>query len=252
VSWCDRLASTPSVGFKFDSHFAPSAEILEVLKPVLDPLVERDRPKFTINRLDPFSLDLSTDDGFHYGIDHCRAWIDFQHRIRVKPVSGGPPVAELLSSAAPFSELLPQVSNRLLDAARLLLEIHPRKLIRVGIVTSTNVAEDDLPPGISRLLTYMGRPWKGLLEQYSFQITATLEKNENWVDQCSHVLVKPEDPEQLPTIRFDWGRTFLKERSATPESLKKELDQVVKDSMKYFEELGEGNRFDEELIRGTK
>jgi len=40
MSWCDKLASTPSVGLKFDYHFGPSSDILDVLTPILDPLVD--------------------------------------------------------------------------------------------------------------------------------------------------------------------------------------------------------------------
>lgn len=249
MSWCDKLASTPSIGLKFDTHFAPSAEILEVLKPILDPLVKGDRPKFTINRLEPFDLEFTTEDGFHYGVDASRLWIDFQHRLRVKPTSGGPPVAELLSRAAPYTDLLPRVSDRLLEASKHLLKITSRNLVRVGIVTTTHVAEEDLPPGIARFIKYVARPWKGVVEQYSFNIMAELDKGEGWTDRCTHVVVKPEDPEQLPMLRFDWYRTFDVERNATEELIKHEIDRATQESMKYFEDLGEGNRFDEEIIR---
>ncbi len=249
MSWCDKLASTPSVGLKFDNHFAPSAEILEVLKPILAPLVKRERATFVINRLDPFALELTTEDGFHYGVEPTRVWIDFQHRMRVKPTSGGPPVAELLSRAAPFSDLLPEVSSRLLDAMKQILEIAPRKLVRVGIVTTSQTAQEDLPPGIARFIDYIARPWQGFVEQYSFQITADLGKNDSWFDRCNHVVIRPEDPEQLLTLQFDWHRTFVSERTATIDLIKDEIDRAALDSMKYFEDLGEGNRFDEELIR---
>ena len=253
MSWCDKLASTPSIGVKLDNHFAPSAEILEVLKPILDPLVERERPRFLINRLDPFAVELTTEDGFHYGIEPSRLWIDFQYRLRVKPVSGGPPVAELLSRAAPFSELLPEVSSRLLEATKKVLEIapRPRKLKRVGIVSMTQVSEADLPPGIGRFIDYVARPWHGLVGQYSLQITADLRKTDDWFDRCNHVVVKPDDPEQLLMLQFDWHRTFVKERDATLDLIKEEISRAEPDSMKYFEELGEGNRFDEELIRSA-
>jgi len=236
---------------KFDNHFAPSAEILEVLKPILDPLVKRERPTFLINRLDPFALELTTEEGFHYGVEPSRVWIDFQHRMRVKPTSGGPPVAELLSRAAPFSDLLPEVSSRLLDAAKQILKIAPRKLVRVGVVTTTQVAEEDLPPGIARFIDYIARPWHGFVDQYSFQITADLGKSDNWFDRCNHVVIRPEDPEQLLTLQFDWNRTFISERTATSELVKDEMDRAAQESMKYFEDLGEGNRFDEELIRSN-
>lgn len=249
MSWCDKLASTPSVGVKLDYHFAPSSEILEVLKPILDPLVEGEKAKFTINRQETFAIEFTTDDGFHYGVEPSRVWINFQHRLKVKPTSGGPPVAELISRPAPFSELLPDVSNRLIATTEALLEITPRKLMRVGVVTSTFVAENDLPPGMTRFIKYVARPWHGLIEQYSFQITADLNKTANWLDRCSHILVKPDDPDQLLTLRLDWHRTFVSGQNATRDLLKKEMDRAAQDSMEYFEELAEGNRFDEELIR---
>ncbi len=171
MTWCDKLAATPSVGFKFDYHYASSTAILDALAPVLDKLVDAEkvkfalteRPKFTINRQDPFAIELTTDDGFHYGVDPSRVWVEFQHRMRIKPVSGGPPVAELISRPAPFSELLPQVSDQLMDAARLIPGIDKRTLTRVGVVASAFVDEQDLPPGMARFIQYLGRPWKGPL-----------------------------------------------------------------------------------------
>ena len=138
-----------------------------------------------------------------------------------------------------------------LDAAKQILKIAPRKLVRVGVVTTTQVAEEDLPPGIARFIDYIARPWHGFVDQYSFQITADLGKSDNWFDRCNHVVIRPEDPEQLLTLQFDWNRTFISERTATSELVKDEMDRAAQESMKYFEDLGEGNRFDEELIRSN-
>jgi hypothetical protein len=251
MSWCDKLASTPAVGFKLDYHFAPSTDILDVLTPILDRLVEGDKVKFTLNRQDPFAIELTTEDGFHYGVDPSRVWIDFQHRLKVKPTSGGPPVAELLSRPTPFSDLLPDVSQRLIDASELIVKVPPRKLMRVGVIASTLVAEDDLPPGMKRFIEYIGRPWHGLVEQYTFQITADLEKTADWFDRCTHIVTRTEDPEQLLTLRFDWHRTFVTGRVATRESMQEEISRAEEKSMAYFEDLAEGSRFDEELIRSA-
>lgn len=251
MTWCDKLASTPSVGVKFDHHFAPSTDLLDVLAPILDGLVEGEKIKFAINRQDPFAIEFTTDDGFHYGIDPSRIWIDYQHRLRVKAISGGPPVAELISRPAPYSELLYEVSKRLIQACELVLKVGTRKLMRVGVVASISVDDDDLPPGMKRFIEYIGRPWGGLVEQYTFQITADIGKTDHWVDRCNHVVVKAEDPEQLLTLRFDWHRTFLTGRTATRESMQDALDKAAAESLVYFEDLAEGSRFDEELIRGA-
>jgi hypothetical protein len=54
---------------------------------------------------------------------------------------------EMLSKAMPFTALLPQVSSRLLEATLLLPDIQKRRVRRVGIITTTPIAERDIPPG---------------------------------------------------------------------------------------------------------
>lgn len=251
MSWCDKLSSTPSVGVKFDYHFAPSAEIMEVLAPILNKLVAGDKAKFEIGRQDPFLVEFTTEDGLRYGVDPSRLWIEFLHRLKVKPISGGLPVAELVSSSAPFSELLPDLSKRLTEAVEHILTIRPRKLVRVGIIASTLVAESELPPGLSRFIEYIARPWHGLVGQYGFNITADIGKTEKWIDRCTHIVAKPEDSEELLTLKFDWQRTFVATREATPELVREAFAHAIDASSSYFEDLAEGDRFDEELIRSA-
>jgi len=256
-TWCDKLAATPAIGFKFDYHYASSAALLDALAPVLDKLVDAEKAKFalaekakfTLNRQDSFAVEFTTEDGFHYGVDASRVWVEFQHRMKVKPTSGGPPVAELLSRPAPFTELLPQVSERLLNATEAILAVHKRMLVRVGVVASTFVTEKELPPGIARFIQYLGRPWRNPLAQYSVQLTADLDKNRDWLDRASHTLIKSGDEEDPLTLRFDWSRTFSTDRPADGSILKSVVSEVTQASMQYFEELAEGNRFDEEIIR---
>ncbi len=104
---------------------------------------------------------------------------------------------------------------------------------------------------MKRFVHYIGRPWCGLVEQYTFHITADLGKTDAWFDRCAHVVSKPEDPDQLLTLRFDWHRTFITGREATHESMQEALKRAEVDSMAYFEDLAEGSRFDEELIRNA-
>lgn len=248
MSWCDKLSSTPSVGFKLDHHFASSDAILHALTPILDNWVEGDKQKFSIVRQDSFSVTFSTNDGFQYGVEPSRVHISFTHKMKVKPISGGPPVMEMLSSPTPFTELLPKVSKHLLNATLLVPSTKNRTLKRVGIISTTEVNNEEVPPGIARFIKYIGRPWPGLLDQFDIRLTASIEENSNWSDRCIHTLLRPEDPEQLTRLQFDWQRTFTKGRAITADSLKEILARAEKDSISYFEELAEGNLFDEELI----
>jgi hypothetical protein len=252
MSWCDKLASTPSVGLKLNYHFASSGELLGALSPVFDGLVQGDTIKFTINRQDPFAIEFTTENGFHYGIEPSRVWVDFQHRMKIRPTSGGPPIAEMLSRPTPYSELLPDVSRRLVETMEGVLKIGPRTFSRLGIVATTTIASDELPPGMLRFIEYINRPWGRSVEHYTFQINAELSHTPSWTDRCNHILIKaPEEPDQLVRLQLDWNRTFTSELAAKKESIEKVFEDISKESLQYFEDLAEGNRFDEELIRST-
>jgi hypothetical protein len=252
VSWCDKLASTPGVGFRLDPHFAPSEIILNALAPTLDQWFEDDKRLFNIERQnDPFTAGFNTNDGFQYGIEPSKIFVVFNHSMRFKQVSGGPPVLEMLSRASPYTELLPKVSKRLTEVTLLLPAIKTRKVTRVGIISTTIVADDEAPPGIARFIKYIGRPWQGVANTYNIRITAEIDRSPHSSDRCTHSLSRPEDPEELLSLKFDWQRTFDPGRPITLDSLQEILVGAEKASNKYFEDLAEGSRFDEDIIRIT-
>lgn len=248
MTWCNKLASTPSIGFRLDHHFTSGDSILTALSPLTDRWVDGEKPLFSVEKRDQLSVELMTLDGFRYGADSSRIHVAFNHRMKVKHVSGGPPVMEMLSQPLPYTDLVGDCTKRLIEATLLLPGIRSRKVNRVGVVTHTRVAENEAPPGIRRFLSYLRKPWGGNSDSFDIRITAELEKNSNWADRCIHLLQKPDDPEELPTVQFDWQRTYASGRTATEDSLRELLDEANKASLDYFEDLAEGNRFDEQLI----
>jgi hypothetical protein len=249
MNWCDKLASTPTVGVKFDDHFASSSRILDSLSPFLNRLVKEEKPTFSLTKHEAFEVSFNTDDGFEYAFDHSRVSVGFSHRMKVKPVSGRPPTVEMLSSALPFTELLPNVCEKLLYATSLVLDPQKRPLKRIGIVSTTVVAEDELPPGIKRLIYYLGRPWEHGIDSYNCQFVTTLNKNPKHTDRCIHNITKSEkDEEGLITVRFDCQRIFTDTRMMTLNSLEKEIESSKSFALGYLETLAIGDIFDEELI----
>lgn len=251
MSWCDKLASTPSVGFKLDHHFASGDNILHALAPILDKWVVDDRQQFKIDKHQSFDIGFTTNDGYEYGIDSSKTFVRFIHKMKAKPVSGGPPIMEMLSRPLPYSNLLQEVSERVIEATLLVPGPKNRKLTRVGIMTSTRVAREEVPPGIARFIKYIGRPWEGAVDQYNIQIVAEIEKTSGWSDRCIHHLIKPEDPEELLSVIFDWQRIFTSGKLITRDSLQQIVDDAKKSSNEYFESLAEGSRFDENIIGRT-
>jgi hypothetical protein len=245
VSWCDKLASIPSAGFRLDHHYLPADKILESWHSILDANSTDDLPKFTLTRADDFNIEINGEDGFKYGADASRIHVGFNHRVRVKNISGGGPVVEMLSSAKPFTKLLPDVIRRLIDATLLVPGIKDRKLQKCGITSTTPVDEADLPPGIVNLIEHVGRPWKGLTGGFTMQLTANVDEQRFWTDRCIHTLVRPEVGDDLMTIVFDYQRIFTESRKCDRESLKEAMEEVEKGALKYFEALAEGTMFDD-------
>lgn len=239
------------MGFTLDWHFASSHAILQALSPVLDRLVTDNRQMFTVEKQEAFSVIFTTLDGFQYTIEPSKIAVNFQHRLKIKQRSGAPPAVELLSISSPYSSLLPQVSSKLVEATLLLQNISDRKVSRIGVVSTTIVSEDQVPPGIEKFIGYIGRPWKRNIQTFNIQIVSELDKTPKWSDRCVHLLVKPEDKDQLPTLQFDWQRTLASERTIERDYLLEFVESAKKDAMKYFEELAEGSQFDEDIIRGV-
>jgi hypothetical protein len=238
----------PTVGFALTPHFAV-LDVVGAFAPILDPLVDEFRnPTFTMSDTQQGGLSFTTKDGFVYAADHTRISVMFQHRMRAMPVSGGHPRMEMLSKPLPYTELLVEVSSRLIQAARLLPNLNDRKIFQVGIVTATRVAPEDVPPGITGFIEYLGRPWSDGISSFGVEVTSDFEKADNWSDRCVHKLIRPENTEELMSLNFDYQRKFMVGQPTSEAQMKTLLNKCSEDALEYFERLAEGDMFDELII----
>lgn len=240
VSWCDKLASRPTVGFTFEKHFRPSADLLSAMIPVLDKLAGAVTDKFTLSKQETFAIEFITESGFRYTADPARIAVEFQHRLKAKNISGAAPVAQLVSRQEPYTVLLSDVGERAIEAAELMVAPQ-RALKRVGVVSSTMVGEADLPPGIMRGIEYLNMPWGRGVPHYNFQIVASLQETDDWQDQCIHIISKPEADEGLVSLVFDYQRIFKTQKER--HSIRATLAGVQEAALDYFEELAQGDMF---------
>jgi hypothetical protein len=156
---------------------------------------------------------------------------------------------KLLSEPAPYSELLPVVTDKLVEAVICLSQNEARSLIRIGVMATTTVSREDVPPGIKRLIQYVGRPWSGDLDHMTFNIFSRLDDNENWTDRCSHNLTMPEDAEKVLSVILDFQRIYKSPAKVTLDRMKQSCRLVANDALEYFEKVAEGSMFDEDIIR---
>jgi len=244
LSWCDKLASTPSMGIQLTSDFLPAEQILASLNSILNEHVDEDRGTFDVETIEPFRLIFNTDSGFRYSFDQKSAAITFNHRIRAQAASAGPPIMELISKAAPYTELLNQVKERLARAVALLPNINSRHISRVGIVSVTQVDLEDAPPGIRSLFEVLGKPLGGTVDSFNCAITTVLNKDYNYIDRCIHTFVLPEPPKKMVTVQLDWQRLFNTSQSASAKSTRQVMDAAQGEALAYFEKVAEGGLSD--------
>jgi hypothetical protein len=243
VSWCDKLASRPTVGFSFNKHFRPSSELLSAIVPVLDQLAGPITDKFSISKQETFSVELATESGFKYNIDPSRVAVEFQHRMQVKNTSGGMPTVEMLSKQEPYTIMLAEVGKRALEAAELLMGAGSNRMLeRVGVVSTTIVDEADAPPGIKRGIEYLCKPWGKRVEHYAFQVVAFTDETDEWDDRCIHTISKPESDEGFLTLQFDYQRKLKNKKGIS--SARAALTAVQEAALSYFEALAQGDMFD--------
>ncbi|MGO7898906.1 hypothetical protein ACC719_15700 [Rhizobium ruizarguesonis] len=244
MTWCDKLASQPTIGFSLDPFYGGNETILTRLAPMLEQWGTVEKPEFSVEIPDIFRVEIQRENGFHYSFDAVKAAVQFQHRMKFRPVSGGLPVAELISIPQVFTSLLATATEELIDSTLLLPEAGRRHVRRVGIVSTTAIAEEDLPPGIQKFIAYMGRPWGGEVGPFNFSITANLKDDDLSQDRCIHSIVRQEDEESLLTIRFDWQRVLKKRPSITKRDLDRVCATAADDALRYFEDLAVGDAFD--------
>ncbi|MBY2916163.1 hypothetical protein [Rhizobium leguminosarum] len=257
TTWCDKLASTPTIGFLMDTHFAPAEAILGSMAPLLDTWQKAEqwnlpsKPEFQVTGLEAFKVDVQHDDGFTYSIDQNKVSVQFQHRMKYRHTSGGLPVAELISKAMVYSDLLHQASDKIMEVAMLLPKDRQRSIMRIGVVSTTFVSLDDVPPGIRKFIDYVSKPWAGDVQSYQFQITSTLEENELIRDRCLHTITRSDDNEQLLTIMLDYQRYLAKKVPLERNAMQRAVSGCRDAALAYFEELAVGDRFDEYLIEAN-
>lgn len=251
LSWCDKLASTPTIGFFFDAHYAPADMILNALTPFLDGWHIGRKANFSVVHQEAFRVDIQHEDGFLYHVEPTKLTVTFQHRLKLRATSGGLPVAELISRPHPFTKLLADASETLIEMAQLLPSpAKKRNVTQIGIVSQTVVNDNDLPPGIRKFMDHLGRPWGANLGAFGVNAVVDLVETKSHLDRCIHNIRRSEDDEEdLIILQFDYQRYATNPTPIIPDTLRREVASATKAALEYYEALAVGDMFDEQLKR---
>jgi hypothetical protein len=223
--------------------YVSGSTLLDRISPILRTWKHEEfRGGFEVQKVDPFGIQLISDEGYEYVVNADNMNVDFKHRLRAKPVSGGLPTLDLMSDAKPFTELLSECTRRLAALAAAMCPSGQRKIERIGLVSTTVVDEADAPPGVQRLISYLGAPWgKEPMAFYNCQLVGMIKSEKNGYDRCIHHVSRNADQE-LTTIRLDWQRQYDEGQPLDRLDRLLELSELA--ALEYFEEIAMGDRFD--------
>lgn len=244
MSWCDKLASTPTIGIGFEPFHVSSATVLDLIAPLLNKLGDEKEPGYTIEKLDALGILLTQDAGFQYGIDSRRMFIEFKHRMKVRPVSGSAPRLDMISKPEPFTKMIAHLQSRIVELYSLLDAKGVRALLRIGVVSTTIVDRKEIPPGIEKFISYLQAPWGAKSESLNFSLMGDLNDEAEWSDRCHHTVSDIENEKGMLSLKFDFQRTFKAPVATKSAKLDELLPIVTESALEYFESLAEGGRFD--------
>lgn len=244
VSWCDKLASTPAIGIFFEPHHASSASILDQIAPLLNQLGTAKEVGYQIEKSDPLAVLLIQDQGFQYGVEARRMFIDFKHRLKVKHVSGSHPVLDMLSTPSPYTQALTDMQQRIVRLYEMVDPKGLRSVSRIGMVSTTIVDRSDVPPGIEKFISFLESPWASGSESLNFTLMGKISDNDDSIDKCLHTVVELDNEPGMVNLRFDFQRTFKSVVPTKASKIEELLPRVAKSALSYFESLAIGDRFD--------
>ena len=217
--------------------------------PVTAKMVENETQAFNIDHIDPFSFAFTSFDGFHYAFNSSRIFVEYRHRLKYVPQSAGPPTAELVSKPLPYTKLLSQLTERLTAATQLVCGSGHRVLRRAGILSSTAVSQEDIPPGIRRYVDYMSKPWGKPSNGYNMSVLSEVSGNGKgtWHDRCEHSVAKSDSDDALINIKLDYIRSYDPEQNLNFPQLDGMLKNLRSSALAYFEDVAQGERFDDNI-----
>jgi len=247
MNWCDKLGSTPAIGYQLDWHTLPSDILLDALSSLVDGMVSGDEQRFTIDLKDALKLTFTSHDGFQFGLEPARIFVEFRHRAAYRIGAGGIPNLVLNSKPSPYTELLDEVQRYLQNTMEIVNRLKVRRLIGIGVVATTVVDEHDVPPGIRKLLTHVSNPWQGKLETLTFQAQTIVHEDEEFSHRCTHTVVKKLKNDDPMDVIFDYQRVYKKPPEVDASRLRTATEKVKSVALDYFEQLAQGDRFDDFL-----
>ena len=239
--WLDGLLSVPAIGILLKPNFKNIFLFQERLVAFID-LISKEYDELVINKLEEWGYSIKTPkSGFSFKLSPRNIIVEFSYVLEEKLQAGAFPAYDIPELSS-YSELLEKTKKYIQELVHGLKDIEGFEYRRVGIVAETDLDKESPPPGISAFLNHLGKPWKGPLTISETKLVAELNKGDNYIDRCHHLLSFNEEvPGMGYRLKLDWQRLFKEPVPLEPAKLQRAIDDCITKAKGYFETFGEGD-----------
>lgn len=222
--WFDLVPSTPTIGIRHEPWVAFGSGT----EAAIDVLLSR----WTTPTLE-FSPGLhkvtSKKDGLTATFQPNHVMFQFQYSWRIETDAPSRPKLVYEQPAEIFSVLLRSLTEH---AERALATLRSSLRVEfIGVVLQSTLDPDNLPPGASRLVGQLARPFQGRLSAYNANLTVEVGD----AARCHHRMERRQD--DLDEVRFnlDWQRLWSPPEAMSGAQIVSSLRKVQDNALGYFE-----------------
>jgi hypothetical protein len=166
--------------------------------------------------------------------------VAFSYRVSLD--ASGPKIASVAYSPEP-AQFATLAQRMLTTSAEVLAMLpKPRRLQRIGIVATGRVQRNAPPPGLTRLIEYIGAPWGRAPIACTARISTVLDDGAKTQEKCHHSLQFEDGaPDGVVQFTLDWQRFYSEAAALTASELSKRASTCLDDAVRYFEKFGAGD-----------
>ena len=239
MTWLDRVLAVPTIGFSLTPELLSDHEVVTSIRPLFDAWAKEG--EVSIQQKD-MSLAFQTASGYKFSIDHNVATVEFAYRFELKDRPGTFPVFPQLETEK-YSVLLERIIGKTNEFIEHVFANRRRNLVRLGIVATSRIDGENLPPGVALYIEHLQRPWGKPLIRCDSNLVSVLREDEKTRDQCHHRLSFDQgDKLKKNDFRFvlDWQRVMLTPTELRSGSSRGQLQSASSSALDYFEKFGRG------------
>jgi len=239
MTWIDGVLAVPTIGISINMPLSIVLNLNHHLSKFFDNIAAKHK-KWKVNQKKESACEINADD-YTYKIARNRMSIGFNYQVEEEKLPGAFPVVTF-PDVQMYSDLIASTEAEFMELLTIFDGIKGIDLNFIGIVATIELDHDNLPPGVSRLMTHLSKPWGTDLSEFQVRLTARIHEGEGFFERCHHHVEYNEDKKEAGfKLVLDWQRVYNEPSSLSSNSFRTKFRECLDRALGYFEKIGEGD-----------